>query len=88
MSDKIIATNIDGTGKEHKDSSKIQGGECIFPFIHKGEMYKECAKSKRENGVPPKLTLKRMTKLGFCPQTPKNRQLKNLLRNHHLKKIS
>ena len=47
MSDKIIATNIDGTGKEHKDSSKIQGGECIFPFIHKGEMYKECAKSKK-----------------------------------------
>ena len=68
MSNKIIATNIDGTGKEHKDSSKIQGGECIFPFIHKGEMYKECAKSKRENGVLPKLTLKRMTSWDFVPK--------------------
>lgn len=77
MPNKIIATNIDGTGKEHKDSSKIQGGECIFPFIHKGEMYKECAKSKKGKWCATEVdSKKRMTKLGFCPQTPKKLTVK------------
>ena len=77
MPNKIIATNINGTGKEHKDSSKIQGGECIFPFIHKGEMYKECAKSKKGKWCATEVdSKKRMTKLGFCPQTPKKLTVK------------
>ena len=41
MSKKIVATNVTSSGRTSK-SSKVKGGECLFPFIHKGELRNKC----------------------------------------------
>ena len=66
MSKKVLASNVNKSGKVSK-SSKVKAGECQFPFIHKGELQNNCVKGSNGDWCATEVNSKRqMTKFGFC----------------------
>ena len=64
---KVLANSINNKGINHKKSSKIMAGECIFPFEYKGEMRNECVPGNKGPWCATKVNSKNQPlKIGFC----------------------
>tara|TARA_B110001469_G_scaffold126736_1_gene145222 strand:+ start:3606 stop:6857 length:3252 start_codon:yes stop_codon:yes gene_type:complete len=92
MSQKIIASTIDKTGKNYIGHNIVKEGECQFPFIHKGKLYKECVPGQKGKWCATELDKdKKMVKMGFCPIEKKisikrNTVKSNVKKNNSVKK--
>ena len=66
---------------------KIKAGECLFPFIYKGKLIKECSDDKiKGKWCATEVNSKKiMTKLGFCPSSKKRISIKRDSKKKNLK---
>jgi hypothetical protein len=86
---KIFATDIDINGKKYTNNPKVLAGECQFPFIHKGDIHKECVKGQKGKWCATQLNKdKKAIKIGFCPNTSKQKtpKQKKTIKQKTLKK--